>query len=216
MSEWLQAFLIGNSAILTNVCILPLYPGLIAFLAGNAGNTKMAIGWLGVLVLAGILSLMLGIGALLFALQQTFSAILPLLLPIIYGVVILLGVLMLAGYNPFKRLSSSQAPLLRNPYAAAYLYGLLIGPMTLPCAGPLVISAFLIGSGSFSRLADGLLYFLFFGWPLLLLPLIAQPMQRRFTRWMTSNSGVLTRFSGVLLIAIGIWGIINDLLPNYH
>jgi cytochrome c-type biogenesis protein len=220
MSEWLQAFLIGNSAILTNVCILPLYPGLIAFLAGNAGNTKMAIGWLGVLVLAGILSLMLGIGALLFALQQTFSAILPLLLPIIYGVVILLGVLMLAGYNPFKRLSSSQAPLLRNPYAAAYLYGLLIGPMTLPCAGPLVISAFLIGSGSFSRLADGLLYFLFFGlgfgWPLLLLPLIAQPMQRRFTRWMTSNSGALTRFSGVLLIAIGIWGIINDLLPNYH
>ena len=200
MSEWLQAFLIGNSAILTNVCILPLYPGLIAFLAGNAGNTKMAIGWLGVLVLAGILSLMLGIGALLFALQQTFSAILPLLL--------------------FKRLSSSQAPLLRNPYAAAYLYGLLIGPMTLPCAGPLVISAFLIGSGSFSRLADGLLYFLFFGlgfgWPLLLLPLIAQPMQRRFTRWMTSNSGALTRFSGVLLIAIGIWGIINDLLPNYR
>ncbi len=220
MNEWLQAFLIGNSAILTNVCILPLYPGLIAFLAGNAGNTKMAIGWLGVLVLAGILSLMLGIGALLFALQQTFSAILPLLLPIIYGVVILLGVLMLAGYNPFKRLSSSQAPLLRNPYAAAYLYGLLIGPMTLPCAGPLVISAFLIGSGSFSRLADGLLYFLFFGlgfgWPLLLLPLIAQPMQRRFTRWLTSNSGVLTRFSGVLLIAIGIWGIINDLLPNYR
>ena len=140
MNEWLQAFLIGNSAILTNVCILPLYPGLIAFLAGNAGNTKMAIGWLGVLVLAGILSLMLGIGALLFALQQTFSAILPLLLPIIYGVVILLGVLMLAGYNPFKRLSSSQAPLLRNPYAAAYLYGLLIGPMTLPCAGPLVIT----------------------------------------------------------------------------
>ena len=63
MNEWLQAFLIGNSAILTNVCILPLYPGLIAFLAGNAGNTKMAIGWLGVLVLAGILSLMLGIGA---------------------------------------------------------------------------------------------------------------------------------------------------------
>ena len=220
MNEWLQAFLIGNSAILTNVCILPLYPGLIAFLAGNAGNTKMAIGWLGVLVLAGILSLMLGIGALLFALQQTFSAILPLLLPIIYGVVILLGVLMLAGYNPFKRLSSSQAPLLRNPYAAAYLYGLLIGPMTLPCAGPLVISAFLIGSGSFSRLADGLLYFLFFGlgfgWPLLLLPLIAQPMQRRFTRWMTSNSGALTRFSGGLLIAIGIWGIINDLLPNYR
>lgn len=215
MNEWLQAFLIGNSAILTNVCILPLYPGLMAFLAGNAGNAQGAMGWLGVLVLAGILSLMMVVGGLLFLLSQTFGSILPWLLPLIYGVVIVLGLLMLAGYNPFKRLSSAQTPILRNPYVAAYVYGLLIGPMTLPCAGPLVISAFLISSGSFARLADGLIYFLFFGlgfgWPLVLLPLIAQPLQRKFTRWMTSNYGLLTRISGLLLVTIGVWGIVNDL-----
>ena len=34
MSEYLGAFLLGNAAILSNACMLPLYPGLIAFLAG--------------------------------------------------------------------------------------------------------------------------------------------------------------------------------------
>lgn len=220
MAPLLEAFILGNGAILTNVCILPLYPGLIAFLAGNAQNeeTRGATRWLGLLVLAGVLSLMIVVGGLLFAFQQSFGAILPWLLPLIYGIVIVMGVLMLSGRNPFNRLSVSQAPVLRNPYAAAYLYGVLLGPMTLPCAGPLVVSAFLLGAGSFSQLADSLLYFLAFGvgfgWPLVLLPFVAQPIQQRFTGWMTRNYRTLTQASGVLLVAIGVGGIYFDLLPN--
>ena len=38
MPEYLQAFILGNAAILTNVCILPLYPGLLAYMAANAQN----------------------------------------------------------------------------------------------------------------------------------------------------------------------------------
>jgi cytochrome c-type biogenesis protein len=220
MGELLQAFLIGNGAILTNVCILPLYPGLMAFLAGNADNKRAqsATRWLGLLVLAGVLSLMIGVGWLLFTLNQSFGAVLPLLLPLIYAAVILLGLLMLAGVNPFQRLSTAQTPLLRNPYSAAYVYGLLLGPMTLPCAGPLIVSAFLLGAGSFDRLLDGLAYFLAFGlgfgWPLVLLPLVAQPLQRRFTTWVTQHYTWMTRLSGALLVAIGIFGIWADLLPN--
>ena len=220
MGELLQAFLIGNGAILTNVCILPLYPGLMAFMAGNADNKRAqsATRWLGLLVLAGVLSLMIGVGWLLFTLNQSFGAVLPVLLPLIYAAVILLGLLMLAGVNPFQRLSTAQTPLLRNPYSAAYVYGLLLGPMTLPCAGPLIVSAFLLGAGSFDRLVDGLAYFLAFGlgfgWPLVLLPLVAQPLQRRFTTWVTQHYTWMTRLSGALLVAIGIFGIWADLLPN--
>ncbi len=133
MNELLQAFVLGNSAILTNVCMLPLYPGLIAFLAGNAGNerTQRATKWLGFLVLAGVLTMMLAVGWLLYTFQQSFGAILPILLPSIYIVVFVLGLLMLSGRNPFARLGTTKIPVLRNPYAAAFLYGLLLGPMTL-------------------------------------------------------------------------------------
>ncbi len=220
MNELLQAFVLGNGAILTNVCMLPLYPGLIAFLAGNAGNerTQKATKWLGFLVLAGVLTMMLAVGWLLYTFQQSFGAVLPILLPSIYIVVFVLGLLMLSGRNPFARLGTTQIPILRNPYAAAFLYGLLLGPMTLPCAGPLVISAFLLGANSSEALASSLTYFLFFGlgfgWPLVLLPLVAQPFQRRFTQWMTRNHVALTRASGVLLVLIAVFGMVTEVLPN--
>lgn len=219
MSELLQAFLLGNSAILTNVCILPLYPGLMAYLAGNIQNerTRRAVKWLGLLVLLGVLSLMVVVGAILYLLQQTFGAILPIILPIIYGAVILLGVLMILGRNPFNRLNTIQSPALRNPYVGAYVYGLLLGPMTLPCAGPIVVSAFLLGAGSLGALSESLLYFfafgLGFGWPLVLLPLLALPFQRRLVAWTTTHYTWLTRAAGVLLVAIGLLGIFVDLMP---
>ena len=220
MGELIQAFVLGNAAILTNVCILPLYPGLIAYLAGNAGNERMrsATMWLGLLVLAGVLSLMLVVGWLLYTLQASFGSILPVLLPLMYGVVGVLGLLMLTGRNPFRRLSAGQAPLLRNPFLGAYVYGLLLGPMTLPCAGPIVLGAFLLGAGSLSQLAGSLAYFVAFGigfgWPLVLLPVIAQPFQRQFTQWTTRHTRGLTMVSGALLAAIGVLGFVVEVLPN--
>ena len=220
MHELLQAFLLGNAAILTNVCMLPLYPGLLAFLAGNAGNERAqrATRWLGFLVLAGILSLMLAVGWLLYVFRASFGAILPYVLPAIYGLVIAMGVLMLTGRNPFRRLSTAQAPLLRNPYMTAYVYGLLLGPMTLPCAGPIVLSAFLLGAGSFTQLANSLLYFIAFGigfgWPLVVLPFLTQPFQHQLTQWTTRRYRALTILSGVLLVAIGVVGFAVEVAPN--
>jgi cytochrome c-type biogenesis protein len=221
MSQFLPGLIAGNAAILTNVCLLPLYPGLIAFLAGNAQNenARRASVWLGLLVLAGVLSLMFVVALVLFLLSQSFGAILPVLLPIIYGFVIVMGVLMIFGFNPFARMATLQSPTLRNPYLNAYVYGLLLGPMTLPCTGPVIASAFTLGAAAGAGLfLDQLIYFLGFGlgfgWPLVVLPLLARGVQRRFTGWLTQNHLLVTRAAGVLLIAIGIYGIVVEVLPD--
>lgn len=220
MIQYLEAFVLGNQAILTNVCLLPLYPGLVAFLAGNsaAGMESKTGRWLGLIVLAGILTMMLLVGFALYALNAAFGAVLPVLLPIIYGFVIVLGVLMLLGYNPFTRLNTAQMPILRSRYATAYVYGLLLGPVTLPCTGPLITSVFLLGADNFAQLSDGLLYFLAFGlgfgWVLVALPFFAAAFQRRFTGWITANYRLLTRISGLLLVAIGVFGIVTEVIPN--
>jgi cytochrome c-type biogenesis protein len=151
-------------------------------------------------------------------LQASFGAILPFVLPGIYGVVIVMGVLMLTGRNPFRRLTMAQTPVLRNPYLTAYVYGLLLGPMTLPCAGPIVLSAFLLGANNFTQLANSLLYFLAFGigfgWPLVMLPLLAHPFQRQFTHWTTRHYQALSVASGILLVAIGLVGFAVEVAPN--
>ncbi|MBA2598615.1 MAG: hypothetical protein H0V00_18495, partial [Chloroflexia bacterium] len=216
MSVYLGAFLLGNAAILGNVCMLPLYPGLIAFLAGNMQHGRIRQGGvlLGASVLAGVLATMIALGFVLFALGQSFSRILPWLLPLIYGIVIILGIAMIVGKNPCARLATACTPMLANPYAASFAYGGLLAPMTLPCTGPVIISAFVLGVGSATALGESLLYFLAFGlgfgWPLLVLPLVAMPVQRGITRWLAGNSLVLGRLAGVLLLAIAAFGIWID------
>jgi cytochrome c-type biogenesis protein len=168
-------------------------------------------------VLAGILTMMTAVGLALFLLRASFGAILPWLLPLVYGSVIVPGILLLTGRNPFARLATMNAPVFRNPLATAFAYGLLLGPMTLPCAGPLIVSAFVLGTGSITSLADGLLYSLVFGlgfgWPLLVLPLLAAPIQRYLTRWVVGQYGLLTRAAGLLLIGIGLFGVWAEILP---
>jgi cytochrome c-type biogenesis protein len=220
VSQYLEGFLLGNAAILTNVCVLPLYPGLIAFLAGSASQTRphRASPLLGLVVLVGVLSMMIALGLALFGLKRSFSSILPWLLPLIYALVIGLGVAMALGFNPFARLAAARAPILRNPIATAYLYGLLLGPMTLPCIGPVVISAFVLGAGNIASLAEELGYFLVFGlgfgWPLVLLPLIALPVQRKITGWLAGHYQLISRAAGALLVVIGVFGMWVDVLPN--
>lgn len=221
MSQVLEAFLLGNGAILTNVCLLPLYPGLVAFLAGTAtsGRAGWAAPWLGVVVLAGILMLMTIAGLALYLLNASFGPLLQVLLPTIYFAIIGLGIVMLAGRNPFARVASLRSPTLRHPLATAFAYGLLLGPMTLPCTGPMVVSAFLLGAGNAAALAEGLAYFvsfgLGFGWPLVLLPLLAVPLQRRGIVWLTRHYQALTRLSGTLLVGIGLFGVWTEVVPNW-
>lgn len=226
MGELITAFGLGNTAIINNVCLLPLYPGLLAFLAGNAETqagaqpNKARMGLLGGIVLAGVLTMMMVVALLLYVFNTVTEDVLPILLPTIYGTVIVLGVAMIFGNNPFARFQTVQMPILKNSYAAAYVYGLLLGPMTLPCVGPLVISAFALGADDAKELVDGLLYFfafgLGFGWPLVALPMVAVQRQRSFIKWMTKNHETLTRVSGVLLIGIGLLGFVTEVIPNWQ
>ena len=223
MSEYLEAFALGTGAILGNVCMLPLYPGMFVMFANQSNNerARRVLPFLGILVLAGVLTVMIALGLVLHLLSMAFSEVLDFVLPVIYLSVLALGVTMLAGRNPFASLSTTNAPVLRSPAATAYLYGMALGPMTLPCTGPIVLSAFTIGSvAGTDRLIDSLLYFVAFGigfgWPLVLLPFLAAPAQRRITRFLTRNHRLVSVVSGLLLIGIALVGFWADVLPNWR
>jgi len=214
-----QAFLLGNASILTNVCLLPLYPGLLAFLAGTGSAAERTRGraWLGLVVLAGVLSTMVVLGLALYALGKGFEAVLPWLLPAVYIAVIGLGLAMLAGRNPFAGLVTGSLPTIEHPMAAAFVYGALIAPVTLPCTGPVLISFLLVGSATGESLGQTILTFvafgLGFGWPLVVLGLVASPVQRQFTGWLVAHHQLITRAAGVLLVVIGVWGLRSEVLP---
>lgn len=212
MSELVQAFSLGNAAILGNVCLLPLYPGLFALLAAKADTDPRRVRWMGVWVLAGVLTAMTVVAGVLYAVDRVFADVVPYLLPVAYGGVILLGVLMVLNRNPLERFGTGQVPLVSSASGSAFVYGLALGPMTLPCTGPVILAAFLIGGVSGTgALVERLAYFLFFGlgfgWPMVVLPLLAGASQRAFTGWMTRNHLVVTRISGVLLVLVAAFAL---------
>ncbi len=221
MNEYAEAFALGNAAILGNVCMLPLYPGLFVLLADRVegGASPRSIRFMGVLVLAGVLTAMVGIGGLLYLLSRTFSDVLGAVLPVMYGLVAVLGILMVLDRNPLARMRTSEIPIVSRPSAMAYSYGLAMAPLTLPCTGPLIISAFVLGGvRGTGELLDGLTYFFFFGlgfgWPLVLLPLLAASGQKAITRFLTRHHRQITVASGFLLLAVAFVGWQVDIRPN--
>ena len=223
--EWLTALGPFGLGLLnmTNPCVLPLYPGFLAYMSGQnaALKNQRLTRWLGAIVLAGVLTSMLITGLVLAALRLATGRVLAYLLPIIYLIVIGMGLLMVFHINPFARLPMISTPRLQNPLLGSFLYGMLYGPMTLPCAGPLIVGAFVYGTADVGSLVNSIVYViafgLGFGLPLLVLPLLAQSMRNALLRWMTSHHLILTRVAGVLLIVIGISGFLKqwDMIRYY-
>ncbi|MFH2038294.1 MAG: cytochrome c biogenesis protein CcdA [Chloroflexota bacterium] len=196
-------------------CILPLYPGYLAYLSGaHVGAKGNGRYFLGFFVLAGVLTMMLALGLLIALLSVSVGRALSVIIPIADLLIITLGILLLADKNPFKALPQIKIPALNNPFVNAFVYGLLYGPIALPCSGPLVVGIFalsLTAAEAFSKLNIFLWFGLGFGLPLLALSLLSGALQRNITRWLARNSRLVNIVGGLLLVGIGIYDFLANL-----
>jgi cytochrome c-type biogenesis protein len=223
MTDLLVAFGGGLLATVTP-CILPLYPAFLAYLVGGSGAPAMAIAGGSVstarrqvapavaafAVLGGVLVGMVAIGAVFALLSASLSRFIGVILPIADAVLVILGLLLIAGRNPFARLPQiSPAGFGRfGPVAGAFLYGLLFAPIAIPCSGPFIVAIFAY-SLTIGDVAAQLAFFgafgLGFGLPLLVLGFVAQwrgaQITRAIVRWERPIGVVL----GIALVAVGIW-----------
>lgn len=190
-------------------CILPLYPGYLAYLSGaHVGANGKSRYFLGFFVLAGVLTMMLALGLLIALLSVSVGRALSVIIPVADLLIITLGILLLADKNPFKALPQIKIPALNNPFINAFVYGLLYGPIALPCSGPLVVGIFalsLTAAEAFSKLNIFLWFGVGFGLPLLALSLLSGALQRTITRWLALHSRLVNIVGGLLLVGIGIY-----------
>lgn len=213
--ELATGFAIGVLATLSP-CALPLYPGFLAYLAAGRGDGtgSRLPPWLGRVVLAGVLTTMLVLGALMAALAVSTSSVLRIVTPLADVVVIALGIVLLLGRDPFSRLPVlGPARLGGGMVSSAYAYGLLYGPIALPCAAPLLVAMFGL-SLSFDSFAAALAFFiafgLGFGLPLLAISLLAYSTQLSLVRSFARHRVVISRFAGAVLVAVGAIDLANN------
>ena len=198
----------------TSPCILPLYPGFLAYLSNQteAGRPKY---FLGLFVLAGILTMMLALGGVIALLAVPVGRVLLYMIPLSDFLILLLGFLLLLNRNPFKAVPQIQAPVLSHPYGNAYIYGLLYGPIALPCSGPMVVSIFALSftaAEAFSQLWTFLWFGLGLGIPLLGLSLLSAALQRQLTTTFARYSRIGNFLGGMLLVGVAVY----DLSKNWE
>jgi cytochrome c-type biogenesis protein len=219
-AELFSAFGVGLAATLSP-CALPLYPGFIAYLAasGDRSGSAAVVRWLGLFVLLGVLTMMIALGALLALLSGAVaggSAVTRIVVTIAAEILVVgLGVLLVLGVNPFARLPSLGANVrARGAFLSAYLYGLLYGPIALPCSAALLISIFTL-SVTIGTFAERMLFFLAFGLgfglPLFAISLLAPAQQSWLLRQFTRHYALATRLAGVLLIVVGTFDLVANL-----
>ena len=211
MGELVAVFAAGLASA-ASPCLLPLYPGFLAYLSANAGSLagRRASGLLGLLVLAGLLTTMIILGAILVVVSVPIGLVASFLVPIVDAFLIILGVLLIAGRNPFNRLPGLGVPIVRNPYGQAYVYGIMLGPIALPCAGPFLAAMLAVSvgfGGVVLRLGTFVVFGLGFGLPLVVLSLLAGARQRSIVRFVLSHHRAIEVISGVVLIAVALWDV---------
>jgi cytochrome c-type biogenesis protein len=200
----------------TSPCVLPLYPGFLAYISGGQAGlqNKASRYFLGFFVLAGVLTMMLALGGIIALLSISIGRALSVVIPIADLVIILFGILLLLNINPFKSLPQIQILVLSNPFVNAFLYGLLYGPIALPCSGPLVVSIFALSLTAVEALSKLNVFFWFgmgFGIPLLLLSFLSGAAQRWITRQFARRARLINTVSGLLLLGVGMYDLYVNL-----
>lgn len=211
MEPLATTFLLGLGSA-ASPCLLPLYPGFIAYLAGTGANrNRPAAALLGLAVLLGLLTTMIALGIVVSLVALPLGELLRFTVPAATVVLVGLGLVLLAGRNPFNRLASVRVPVVRNPLGQAFVYGLLVGPVALPCAGPFLVALLAISVGlgdAVARVVSFIVYGLGFGLPLVALGAVGATRGQAISRLVTHHHLAVLRAAGVLLISTAVYELL--------
>ena len=186
--------------------MLPLYPGFIAFLAGQREGTPRAPVILGLAVVAGATVSMIGIG-LIFStlLELSLTGVTALMTPIALAMLAFIGVLMIANVDFSRLLPVLRPPTNRNPMLAAFGYGAFFGFIVLPC-NPGFIGTFFskqlaVSVGDFGLNMLNFVTFSFgIGTPLLVLALASGAFSRIIVRFLGRYKVIINRVLGASIL----------------
>lgn len=210
----LEFFLIGLAMPLTAACVLPLYPAFIAYLAsiGERGRTN-SIPLLGLLVVAGVITFMALVGLLwTLVLGAGVNRAVETVSPVAFGILAVVGVVLLLVPNGFARLPSVEPPHTSHPSLSAFVYGFFFGAIIIPC-NPGLIALFFsrttVVFPAFDTQLEVMLAFVVFGLgigaPLLAFALLSQPYSEQVTRILARHSSAINRVVGAILVIVSAY-----------
>ncbi len=210
---WLS-FLAGLFAPLGAVCVLPLYPGFLSYLASKTStdSSKKTIIMYGVIVVLGVLSSMLLIG-LIFStiLKASLTKAIGIISPIAFGILAIISLLLIFNVDITRFLPKLNAPVLKNPYFSAYVFGFLFGAIVLPCNPASLAVLFAVSTSTVSFITNFINFMLFglgMGLPLLILAFISAAKSQQVIGFLTKQKRLINLIAGIIMLGISIYYLV--------
>jgi cytochrome c-type biogenesis protein len=207
---WLS-FLAGLFAPLGAVCVLPLYPGFLSYLASQVSkrSKKNIIFVLGVMVMLGVISSMLLFG-LIFTqlLQNSLTEAISIISPIAFGLLGIISILLICNVDVGRLFPKIRAPVTKSPYRSSFMFGFFFGGIVLPCNPASLIVLFALSTSTVSFAAN-FFNFIFFGLgmglPLLVFAAISAAKSTQVIGWLTRHKRSINVVSGVIMLGISLY-----------
>ncbi|MFB6206924.1 MAG: cytochrome c biogenesis protein CcdA [Haloglomus sp.] len=208
VTQLVTSYTLGLATPLSAVCVVPLYPGFLAFLS-NQDEDAPSIAALGGLVALGVIVFMAAVGILFTTLLEvSLTAVVEAVSPPAFALLAVLGAVLLLDLHPQSRLPTVEPPSTRYPSLSAFAYGAFFGAIVLPC-NPGFISVFFARAFLFSDPLASLTNFGVFGvgmaTPLLVLAVVSEGARNRVLGLLTANRRAVDAITGLVLLAISLY-----------
>lgn len=214
-TQFINSFLLGLATPLTALCVIPLYPSFISYLSKqlDEDESQKTYALFGLMVVAGVISFMLGLG-LIFStfIQASLTSVIEVISPIAFGLLALMGALMLLDLEFQKHIPSQNSPEFENPLLNAFSFGFFFGAIVIPC-NPAFIATFFARAFLFetpvSSLANFSLFGLGIGFPLMAFSIISSSRSKQIVSFLQKHESVIQRGSGLIVLTISIYYLVN-------
>jgi cytochrome c-type biogenesis protein len=216
VGDFLASFGLGLLTPLTAVCVLPLYPGFLAYLSNrfdpNEEGGKRRYAMFGLLVTLGVILFMFVLGLLFTTvLQVSLTAVIGIVSPIAFGILLIISVLLIFNIDMGKFIPKIKTPGVSEKGGSSWsalIYGFFFGAIVIPC-NPGFIAAFLSRALLFGSFFESMLNFLFFGmgigFPLLMFSLVSVQWSQGIIGFLTRRKRVINLFAGLIMLGISVY-----------
>jgi len=217
-----EAFLLGLATPLGAVCVLPIYPGFLVYLSTQVSGeqtSRKTIFLFGLIITFGVILFMFLMGLVFTTLLEvSLTSIVQIISPIAFSILLVISlILIVTGIRSlitgkevdiWRFLPKGRAPMARNPWLSAFLYGFFFGAIVVPC-NPGFIAILFARAVSTVDFVQNIFRFLFFGmgvgFPLLVLAGVSSTATDAIMNFLTKHGKWVNLTAGIIMLGISLY-----------
>ncbi len=207
---WIS-FTAGLFAPIAAVCVLPLYPGFLAYLANQLSGkeSKKSIIYLGLITTLGVIISMMIFGFIFtFLLQESLTKAIGIVSPIAFGILAIVSLLLIFNFDIGQFFPQIHAPVTKKPFLSSFVFGFFFGAIVLPCNPAALIVLFALSTSTVSFVLNFLNFLMFglgMGTPLLIFAIISSAKSTAVISFLTAKKRMINLIAGLIMLGISVY-----------